>query len=442
MGNVTLRMLVGAFAALLAWAIIEPTNPGVINQGDWEAFEIRLILAWGALIGMAVGGFNGYMQGGRLHIARGAGLGLVLGAVGAPLGYSIGGNLEERLFGPMMQIQATGNFATLVIARIVAIAPLGVLLGAAIGVSAWDYRRVLHGAIGGLLGAGLGALVFDVVGIVFAPLNQAMTAAQEVGQVPRATLSLCMGGFIALFIGLVEQIARTAWVRQALGRNEGREWALYGPRTLIGRNELAQIPIFGDPSVAPAHAMIDRRGPNEYWLADAGSGSPTYLNGQPVATAPLAHGSQIQVGNTVLQFLLKSGQALPANAYPQPIVQGYPAHPGMGQTPTPFTGQPTVAIPSPMAQTPTLVAMDGPLAGQRFPVTQPIELGREAAGIRLGFDTAASRRHAALIPGPQGVTVQDLGSTNGTFVNGQRITSVTIHPGDLVRIGATTFRLE
>jgi pSer/pThr/pTyr-binding forkhead associated (FHA) protein len=36
----------------------------------------------------------------------------------------------------------------------------------------------------------------------------------------------------------------------------------------------------------------------------------------------------------------------------------------------------------------------------------------------------------------------DLGSTNGTYVNGQRVLSATLKPGDLVRIGATTFRVE
>lgn len=439
--NVTLRMLVGGFAALAAWAIIEPSNPGITSEVAWGQFEVRLILAWGALIGLAVGGFNGYMQGGRVHLIRGLLLGLVLGAIGAPLGYNVGGKLEEAIFGPLNQIQITGNFAQLVLARTVAIMPLGVFLGTGIGVSALDYRRVIHGAIGGAIGAGIGAMLFDLIGLVMAPAALAVNGAQpgqvgETGQVSRAILSLCMGGLIGLFIGLVEQIARQAWVRQALGRNEGREWPLFGSRTLIGRNETAQIPIFGDPAVSPAHAFIDRNG-HEYWLSDAGSGAPTYLNGQLVASAPLVHGSQIQVGNTVLQFLLKGGQAV-VPAGPNP---GYP-RPQVPMQPQPtYAPAPAQPVPQP-SYSPTLVAIDGPMVGQRFPIQQTLEIGREGSGVKVAFDTSASRRHAMVSLTPQGIVVTDLGSTNGTYVNGQRITAATMNPGDLVRIGVTTFRLE
>ena len=453
MGNLFMRMLVGALAALTAWAIVEPTNPGLTNQAEWQAFERHLILAWGALIGLAVGGFNGWMQGSRARLGLGLGLGLVLGSIGAPLGYGIGGSLQTKLFGNLMNIEVNGNLLMLIAARFVGIVPLGIFLGAAIGASSFDWRRVIHGAIGGAIGAGIGAFIFDTVGSIFASASAGAIAEGavngqmvEVGQVPRAVLSLCMGGMIALFIGLVEQIARQAWVRQALGRNEGREWPLYAPRTLIGRNELSQIPIFGDPAVTPVHAFIDRRG-NEYWLTDGGSGGATYLNGQPVSTAPLQAGAHIQVGNTVLQFLLRGGPRNPGyNAYGgappgaapqipmQPMPTGYP------QAPMPQPSQPTTVMQAPTV--PTLVAVDGPLVGQRFPVTAPLEIGRETSGLQLAFDSGVSRRHANLAPGPMGLQLTDLGSTNGTFVNGQRVASATIKPGDLVRIGATTFRVE
>ena len=54
-------------------------------------------------------------------------------------------------------------------------------------------------------------------------------------------------------------------------------------------------------------------------------------------------------------------------------------------------------------------------------------------------DSEASRRHALLRPQPDGsVVLEDLGSTNGTYVNGQRITGpVTLRGGERVRIGDT-----
>jgi pSer/pThr/pTyr-binding forkhead associated (FHA) protein len=63
-------------------------------------------------------------------------------------------------------------------------------------------------------------------------------------------------------------------------------------------------------------------------------------------------------------------------------------------------------------------------------------------GIPLGFDPQASRRHAAFTLGPSGLQVQDLGSTNGTFVNGSRVQSAPLHRGDTVTIGNNSFRVE
>src|SRR5689334_20802964 len=88
---------------------------------------------------------------------------------------------------------------------------------------------------------------------------------QDIGTPSRAIYCLILGGCIALFIGIVEQMAKQASLRLALGRNEGRDYPLFGARTLIGRAELAQVPIFNDPAVAPMHAFVDRRGP-VYWV--------------------------------------------------------------------------------------------------------------------------------------------------------------------------------
>jgi adenylate cyclase len=60
------------------------------------------------------------------------------------------------------------------------------------------------------------------------------------------------------------------------------------------------------------------------------------------------------------------------------------------------------------------------------------------------FDPTISRRHAELRPTDQGIglEVRDLGSSNGTFVNGERVEATIAAPGDLVRFGKIEFRLE
>jgi predicted component of type VI protein secretion system len=75
---------------------------------------------------------------------------------------------------------------------------------------------------------------------------------------------------------------------------------------------------------------------------------------------------------------------------------------------------------------------------RRVPVNAPIEVGRGCKGVLIA-DDAASRRHLTLTPGPEGLFVTDLGSSNGTYVNGAQLTGRPrlIKPGDVVRVGET-----
>ena len=91
---------------------------------------------------------------------------------------------------------------------------------------------------------------------------------------------------------------------------------------------------------------------------------------------------------------------------------------------------------------PALIASNGPLRGQRFEVDADVYVGREGEGITLD-DLEVSRRHAVLRSSQETVTIEDLGSRNGTFVNGNRIDSVTtIGHGDVVKLGATSFDVD
>jgi pSer/pThr/pTyr-binding forkhead associated (FHA) protein len=85
---------------------------------------------------------------------------------------------------------------------------------------------------------------------------------------------------------------------------------------------------------------------------------------------------------------------------------------------------------------------DGPLAGHRVEVTAVLVLGRQAADLVID-DPQVSRRHAGVRPAGDALEVEDLGSLNGTWVNGTRIDGPTrLAPGDRVRVGDTTFEVE
>jgi hypothetical protein len=87
----------------------------------------------------------------------------------------------------------------------------------------------------------------------------------------------------------------------------------------------------------------------------------------------------------------------------------------------------------------------GPASGQQIEIGQELQIGRSAGTEgRLGDDPEISRQHARITRNPQGeLQVEDLGSTNGTFVNGQRISGPTVlNPGDTVQMGRSTLSVE
>jgi FHA domain len=91
---------------------------------------------------------------------------------------------------------------------------------------------------------------------------------------------------------------------------------------------------------------------------------------------------------------------------------------------------------------PAVVVKTGSEAGRRLELGGAVAIGRQDADLVLE-DPEVSRRHAVLRREGESIVVEDLDSTNGTFVNGERIRSpIPIGPGDLVRVGRTTLEIE
>jgi hypothetical protein len=93
-----------------------------------------------------------------------------------------------------------------------------------------------------------------------------------------------------------------------------------------------------------------------------------------------------------------------------------------------------VVLSSPALDEGDVVALDA----------HPLTVGRGRNNdIPLPQDDYASSRHARFEPRRDGVYVEDIGSTNGTFVNGIRLTrDRRLIPGDVVRVGETDLRYE
>ena len=86
-----------------------------------------------------------------------------------------------------------------------------------------------------------------------------------------------------------------------------------------------------------------------------------------------------------------------------------------------------------------LTVRKGPTVGEIFPLDLPImTLGRDPIADIVINDPEISRQHTRFTRTPDGFSVQDLGSTNGTFVDGERIggDAVQLHPNQTISIGS------
>lgn len=88
-----------------------------------------------------------------------------------------------------------------------------------------------------------------------------------------------------------------------------------------------------------------------------------------------------------------------------------------------------------------LVSADGQLSFE-LRAGLPLVLGRALSSDLPVLDPTVSRRHAELLVEPTSVTLRDLGSSNGTFVNGMRVTETSLVSGDRVVFGKILFELR
>lgn len=93
----------------------------------------------------------------------------------------------------------------------------------------------------------------------------------------------------------------------------------------------------------------------------------------------------------------------------------------------------------------TLSVIQGPkeLRGVTVPVSGPVVIGRSPGADIVVGDDFVSGRHAIVSPSGEEAVLEDLGSTNGTLLNGQRVTSVqSLRPGDTIEVGAVRLRVD
>src|SRR2546423_3763814 len=92
----------------------------------------------------------------------------------------------------------------------------------------------------------------------------------------------------------------------------------------------------------------------------------------------------------------------------------------------------------------TLEVVEGAGAGTQIRLDSVVDIGRDSGlPLHLEDDAQVSRRHARVMAQGGGATVEDLGSTNGTYVNDQPIHAPRpLAPGDRIRVGLTVLELR
>lgn len=131
---------------------------------------------------------------------------------------------------------------------------------------------------------------------------------------------------------------------------------------------------------------------------------------------------------------------LPAEATAgAPAAAAAPAAPPRPSSSRPSSGPATVATAK------RLVITSGPKAGLELPLgSEAMTIGRSSESALVIRDDYTSSHHARLLLRGDTWAIQDLDSTNGTFVAGQRVTGgpVSLSLGTPVKVGATTFELR
>ena len=181
--------------------------------------------------------------------------------------------------------------------------------------------------------------------------------------------------------------------------------------------------VLKDPDVASLHCEVHVTSTGANLQVPAGGG-PVSVNGKPVADImALRAGDQIGIGPVVARFVLvEASRSAPS--------------PGTARGSDEDSGATRVRMAVPKY---VLRGVSGAVFGKVFPVSGPVVIGRATeCDISVQADEI-SRRHALVKPTMDGLSVEDLGSSNGTYINAKRVQQGFLNPGDELRLDAVRF---
>jgi hypothetical protein len=258
------------------------------------------------LVGLAIGAVDGI-------VCRTLKRALLSGAVGFLVGF-IGGFLSSILAGlvymPLNQLAvgqmgAGGKFTPFgffvqLTGRGLGWCLAGMTMGLGQGIAMRSKRLLLYGFIGGVLGGLFGGLLFDPIDLLILGFDK-----------PSAHWSrligfIVIGASVGAMIGLVELLARDAWLQMVKGPLAGKEFLIFKDAMNIGASPRNDIYLFNDPQVALVHSRIQTSG-DICEIESVEQQNPVLLNGRQVRRSRLHNGDQITIGQTIFVFQTRKG---------------------------------------------------------------------------------------------------------------------------------------
>jgi hypothetical protein len=275
----------GLVGALAGWAICEPA----FVDGEGHSWGNYLIMAL-VLMLMCLG-FGIAESLVERSLCKAAWRGLLALLLGFALGF-VFDFVANRVYAIGLAIcyelgVRTPANPTVWVARGIAWMVFGVAGGLVYGIVDRSGKKIRYGILGGIIGAGLGGMLFDPIAF-----------ATKAGAPSRAVGFALFGLATGVAMGIVESALKDRWLYVASGPLAGKQFILYKPLTMIGSSQQGDIYLFKDTSILPQHASIELRGAQTF-LRAAG---PVFVSGQPTKNRALDSGDLIQIGRYMFHF--------------------------------------------------------------------------------------------------------------------------------------------
>jgi hypothetical protein len=267
-----------------------------------------------ALMAALIGLFVGAVDGAVCRMYTRAALSGVIGLGVGFLGGFILSILANLIYSPLNQIALEHSqggaggvgglslfgFSIQMMGRTIAWGMAGVAMGLGQGIALRSPRLLLFGLLGGVVGGVLGGLLFDPIDLLI--LGNDKPSAHVSRLVGFMVIGACVGGMI----GVVELLARDAWLRMEQGPLAGKEFLVFKDVMKVGASPRSDIYLFNDPQVQAHHATLRMVGEN-LEIESVHPAQQVLLNDRPVSRSRLRHGDRIGLGRTIFVYQKRGG---------------------------------------------------------------------------------------------------------------------------------------